>query len=331
MIHEFLSDPNWINPQIDYLLWLQNIRMHSSRIFETIFLYITRLGELYIPTIVMALIYWCIDSETGIYLFALNACGLWLSKIFKMAACVYRPWVLSDKIHPAQAAIKMAKGYSFPSGHTLMATTTWGGLAFVLRKLKIICALLVILVLLIGFSRNYVGVHTPQDVLCSLFIGLFLIFAAYYLLKWCTKNKNRYLYLLPVIDILGIITLLYIIFKPYPADYVNGKLLVDPKGAIYIAVLYMGWILGILNGLFLSKRFFPFDAQKGSLKFKITSALVGIILLGIICAATENYLFASDRSFVVVFGLMFVIGLFITAIYPYILTKLQNKTVKSED
>lgn len=327
MLHEILSSNSWITPQIDYLVWLQNIRMHCGGIFDTCFLSITALGELLIPTMVICVIYWCVNANAGLYLFTLNSIGLLVAHFLKMVACIYRPWILSDRVKPIESALKMSGGYSFPSGHSSMASTTWGGMAFLLRNKKILCTLIILMILLIGFSRTYVGVHTPQDVIVGISIGLIFVFFVHFLLKWCDKNKNRYIYSMICFSILTVLASFYMINKPYPQDYVNGKLLVNPSHAIYLTILYSGWVMGMFNGAFLTKRFFPFDAKQGSLKNKIIRALIGVfILLGTFCSL-DKYLFNEIWSYPVAFLVMFGIGLFITAIYPFIFTQI-NKMLK---
>ena len=49
---EFLSDPQWIQPQIDFLLHVQNIRINCSDIFDKFFLSVTIFGELWLPTMI---------------------------------------------------------------------------------------------------------------------------------------------------------------------------------------------------------------------------------------------------------------------------------------
>lgn len=70
-------------------------------------------------------------------------------------------------------------GYSFPSGHAMLALAFYGFLIYVIwqinlskRSKKILTVLLVILIPLIGFSRIYLGVHYPSDILGGFVIAL---------------------------------------------------------------------------------------------------------------------------------------------------------------
>lgn len=61
---------------------------------------------------------------------------------------------------------------SFPSGHTSSTLTVVTVLVWKLRQNKIIVALLILFAFLIGFSRIYVGVHYPLDVLTGAAVGI---------------------------------------------------------------------------------------------------------------------------------------------------------------
>ncbi|WP_150268479.1 phosphatase PAP2 family protein [Paenibacillus tepidiphilus] len=65
-----------------------------------------------------------------------------------------------------------AAGYSFPSGHSMAAFTLYGVLAYLLwrhtrsRKERLLLILFAVLMTLgIGWSRIYLGVHYPSDVI----------------------------------------------------------------------------------------------------------------------------------------------------------------------
>jgi membrane-associated phospholipid phosphatase len=75
--------------------------------------------------------------------------------------------------------IATAAGFSFPSGHAMVALTVYGALAFIAaasaksRPVRVtILAAAAGLVLAIGFSRLYLGVHYVSDVLAAYGAGL---------------------------------------------------------------------------------------------------------------------------------------------------------------
>ena len=78
------------------------------------------------------------------------------------------------------AALGHAAGYSFPSGHAMGATLLFGSLAYVIyfsidhsRRLRLLAVTLcVLMILCIGASRIYLGVHYLSDVLAGFAAGL---------------------------------------------------------------------------------------------------------------------------------------------------------------
>lgn len=314
-----LSNPSWLNPQIDFLLFLQNIRIAQPEFIDKFFLSITIFGEFWLPTLICAIVYWCIDFKAGLYLFTLEGFNSVMTHFLKMLACVYRPWVLSDKIHPSKLAVPFAKGYSFPSGHSAMSSSVLGGTAFILRRKPIICILLICLILLIGFSRLWLGVHTPQDVVCGLLIGLASIFIVDRIINYAEKRQNRYLILAFILNITVALILLYICrFNTYRTDYVSGELLVNPAKSIYSTVVIYGYLLGLLNGAFLCRRFFPFDPHKTTIKNRITIGIIGSIFIVAGLKNIVGYIIMNELPTKIVFLAMFFTGLFITLLYPII-------------
>lgn len=320
-----LSNPDWINPQIDVLLFLQKIRLGLPEVIDKLFLSITIFGEFWLPTIICAIVYWCVDFKAGVYLFSLESINVFLAHLFKMLACVYRPWILDNRIQPSKLAVAFAKGYSFPSGHSVMSSSVLGGLAYVLRKKKLISVLLVCLVLLVGFSRLWLGVHTPQDVICGLTIGFILVFALNPLINWAEKDKNRYLYLLGIINILVVLALIYVYyFNTYRMDYVSGELLVDPQKLKYNSVIVYSYALGLLNGCFLCRRFFMFEPKEVSVKRRILRGFLGILAVILLLKYVLEYFIMNVADLKSGVISMFLTGLFVTLIYPVIFTKIKK-------
>jgi undecaprenyl-diphosphatase len=69
--------------------------------------------------------------------------------------------------------------YSFPSNHAANVTGAMLILAFFYRRSKFVCGGLA---LLVGYSRIYLGVHYPSDVLAGMLIGISL--ALFWILLW---------------------------------------------------------------------------------------------------------------------------------------------------
>jgi membrane-associated phospholipid phosphatase len=75
--------------------------------------------------------------------------------------------------------IATASGFSFPSGHAMVSLTVYGALAFVIvattksrRARVLVLGTATALVLAIGFSRLYLGVHYVSDVLAAYGAGV---------------------------------------------------------------------------------------------------------------------------------------------------------------
>jgi undecaprenyl-diphosphatase len=73
-------------------------------------------------------------------------------------------------------------GFSFPSGHALLSATAFGIVAVLVLRSRLpggarqlVAALLALLVLLVGVSRIYLGVHYPSDVLAGWIAGLAVV------------------------------------------------------------------------------------------------------------------------------------------------------------
>lgn len=86
------------------------------------------------------------------------------------------------RIRPEEFFLVLEKGYSFPSGHAMIAVPFYGYLAYlywrIRRKNAILLIVLTIgLVVGIGFSRIYLGVHWFSDVAAGYFCGSIWLFS----------------------------------------------------------------------------------------------------------------------------------------------------------
>ncbi|MBI4051843.1 MAG: phosphatase PAP2 family protein [Elusimicrobia bacterium] len=156
---------------------LYRLHTFSSPGLDRFFIALTRLGDPRVLTFLFALTALCLFffklRSEAITAASMGITSWILTKFLKHIFTRMRPhlWVWSDPSY----------GYSFPSGHTLGSAVFYGWLAWFLgqtypRHKTKFYGIAFLLVGLIGFSRIYLGVHWPSDVLGG-WIGGILILA----------------------------------------------------------------------------------------------------------------------------------------------------------
>lgn len=98
-----------------------------------------------------------------------------------------------------ELAVRIIKegGYSFPSGHSMNCLVIYGMLIYLTRRYcrnkriaNIITVALSLLILAIGCSRVYVGVHFPTDILGGWSLGIAVLTAAIIIFERIRGGKN---------------------------------------------------------------------------------------------------------------------------------------------
>lgn len=197
---------------MSFLYLLEKIRMPG---LNELMLAVTRLGEETAFLVAALVIFWCVDKKKGYYIMAVGFLGTMLNQMVKLTCRVPRPWILDPDFKILEQAREAAAGYSFPSGHTTSAVGTFGCLAASTEK-KCWRNLCILLAALVGFSRMYVGVHTPSDVLVGAGMACLLVG----LLRKPTL-KGGHMQMKAVIAVMlavSVVFLLYVSFWNFPAD-----------------------------------------------------------------------------------------------------------------
>jgi len=270
---------------MNFLLLLQEFRNATDGVFTSFFQKATFFGELNTALVLLAIVYWCIDKYLGTYLLmGWN----WLRQVnglFKIMVCEYRPWIQNSAIVPDETAIKTATGYSFPSGHTMNASAVFGGITVQKRMgkgIRIVCA---IVVLLTGFSRMYLGVHFPQDVLVGIIVGLPVMYACSVVMDKYSDTKNADLVIASISICTAILIAIYAAFKSYPVDYdAEGQILVDGAKMAKDTFTGVGWNVGYFVGWIIERRFVNFTVE-GSISekgFRLILGLMGFYLMSLL-------------------------------------------------
>jgi membrane-associated phospholipid phosphatase len=158
--------PGWINPEINIVLFFQSLGSWLAIPMK----FFTFLGSETFYLLIAPALYWCIDAAMGLRLGIYLSISAGVHSIIKILFHAPRPyWVDRDV-----TAFSSESSFGMPSGHSQNAVVVWGSLAASLKK-KWATVGAVILIILIGLSRIYLGVHFPSDVLAGWMIGAILL------------------------------------------------------------------------------------------------------------------------------------------------------------
>ncbi len=96
---------------------------------------------------------------------------------------------LFQRKRPLSPLLKAVKGLSFPSGHAITAVTFYGLMIFIVWQQVdidwvryLVCSLLVVLIITIGYTRVYLRVHYASDVLAGFIIGMLWLLISLFVL-----------------------------------------------------------------------------------------------------------------------------------------------------
>ncbi len=227
------------------------IQMVRGPALDSIFKIITFMGEEQFFMLLLPLVLWCVDFTLGMRLgvtFLLSAYGnLVLKGVFGHP----RPFDLDPGVR-----LHEASGYGLPSGHSQSAVVAWGVLATEIRKAWL-WAVAVLLMVLIGFSRVYLGVHFPTDVLAGWAVG-------------------------------GVVLLLYVLLRQPVERWITrtglaGRLVVAVVGPLALLLLFptdgavspVASLMGVGVGGLLTAEYVPFSAE-GPLSQRLVRFLAGV-------------------------------------------------------
>ena len=311
-----------INILIDPLLYLQFLREITNGAFNSFFVTCSLFGETTIMIILISMVYWCLDKKLGQYILLCQAGADLVNGLAKVIACVYRPWILDSRVQPVKEAIPGATGYSFPSGHVTTATTFFGGAALRGNFSKALKILLVICMLLVGFSRNYLGVHSVLDVIFGIIFTFIVLLIFSKLFDKLEEKPNLDIIISIAGTIIAIFIVVFALTKSYPLDYdAAGKLIVDPAILTLDTFRNAGTAIGAFICWPIERRFVKFTTD-GSLQTKVIRFICGFIGLELVVTVIMPLLGENPAG---CFLQNFVLGAFVILIYPAIIKFFQNR------
>lgn len=236
---------------MEFLYLLEDIR---NSFLNSVMLIITSFGEEIFFMIAAMVFLWCKDKYDGYYMLFVGFTGTQINQLLKVTFRIERPWVSDKNFKAVEKAIPEATGYSFPSGHTQNSVGTFGTI-FATTKNIVIRILCILGIILVPFSRMYLGVHTPLDVGVSFIIAIALVLIFDPIIKAARKSDK----------VMRIIILVFILISVAQAVYMSITLWDEAEenlqNGLKNAYKMLGAVLGLAVVFELDTRFIRFKTK----------------------------------------------------------------------
>ena len=272
----------------------------------TVFMYgITRLGTVGAYMVLVPLVYWCFDEKKGLRLGTALLVSAWLNLALKFLLNQPRPFF--PGYDPSLGMVAERLG-GLPSGHAQHSLVVWIILASWGKK-PVHYVLAALFCLLMAFTRIYLGVHFPTDILGGWLIAG-LILCAYF---FAGKRLEALLESTPRAGMIACAALSFIMILYRPSIEL---------------LLPGGLLLGMGTGFFLNRRNIGFSASAlcgriGTAKYLTLVArfAFGIAGMALLFFATERVvpLFYGTDNYQLFFFLRFaLLAIWATAGAPWL-------------
>lgn len=244
---------------------------------DKLMLLVTQLGEETAFLVAAMIVFWCVDKKKGYYVMAVGFFGTLLNQFLKLVFRIPRPWVADPNFTVVEGAVEAAAGFSFPSGHSTSSVGTFGAIGYASGNsaVKWICYGVCVLV---PFSRLYLGVHTPADVLVGAAMALALVLTVKPVV-YRGGHKGMKI-LIAVMLAMAVGMLVYVERNPagFAADDVNYL------SGLKNAYTMLGCLIGVAVVYFVDYRFLKFETD-AIWWAQIIKAVLG---LGVVLAVKEG-------------------------------------------
>lgn len=238
---------------MSFLYALESIR---HPLLDGFFSVITYLGSEWLFIAAAVIVFWCVNKRDGYYLLAAGLLGTVLNQFLKITCRVARPWVRDPHFTIVESARAGATGYSFPSGHSQNVTVVMGCLARTVKKTWV-RVVSVVCIVLVCFSRMYLGVHTPADVAVGMACALVLVWGLYPIFRRSGEKPWLVTAVFAFAAAVSLGAVLYVELYPWDAGVDAENL----ASAVKNSYTMLGCALGVLVGQPIERRYVNFDTR----------------------------------------------------------------------
>ena len=284
--------------------------------------------------IMLPLLYWCVDTALGLRVGLILLFSTWLNDVFKILFNDPRPYWISTDVK----AYANESSFGAPSGHSQTAVAVWGMIAYYVNR-RWVWVTCVAVMVLIGLSRMYLGVHFPSDVLIGWLIGVILLLcfirfwdpvAAW--LKRLTFAQQVLVAFLVSLGFIGAVQLAILSLGDWtmPEEWLINASAAFPDGPepdpvdLSGAITSAGTLFGLSLGLAWFTRQGGFSVE-GSLGQRAVRFLVGLVGVAILYAGLKIIFPSGDGALPYLFRYLrySLVGAWVSAGAPWLFLRMK--------
>lgn len=290
-----------IQTGIDFAIWFQVLGSWLEAPMKGF----TLLGSEEFFLLVLPIVYWCVDADLGIRMGGILLITGGINDILKLAFHGPRPYWVSTHVK----ALSAETSFGLPSGHAQIATGLWGIVAAQIKR-PWAWAVATFVIVMIGTSRLYLGVHFLHDVLSGWAIGLLVLWGFLRLwdstVSWVkTKSGGQQVILALLVSILMLVsgTIAFGALRNWtiPPEWISNSLaagveeLPNPV-TLNSIITSAATLFGLLAGLAWFTTRGGFEAG-GPLGLRVLRFLIGLLGIAILWYGLGE-IFPGDENLV---------------------------------
>ncbi len=279
---------------------LNSIHLFIGGWFDIFMITITKMGDEIFYTLFLPVLFWCYDKKNSIKIGIIFLISITLNDMIKEIFKNPRPEPSNLMEGIRELCIRYRPSTpGFPSGHTQGSLSMWGAIMYLIRN-RTIVILGLIMIILIPYSRMYLGVHFLGDVMGGYILGFLTLATVIPLILYMEK---RYDAIGDMPLIIAIIVIPLVLYNVLPGRAIHN---------------YMGVLSGFLLGALLGRDRIQFNPRNKTLSniIKVAVGLVGLFLI------KEGVKLILPSIPVAGFFRYWLMGFWITFVAPWIFSRI---------
>ena len=198
------------------------LQSFASAPLDAVVLLLTNLGSEDAYIVMLVITYLALSPKVGQRLGIALLMTFYINQNAKAFFDTPRPFVLEPSLARSEAAKETALGAAFPSGHAQGAATFWFLAAYYVNR-RWFGILATALVLIIGLSRVYLGVHFPIDIVGGVLLGIGVLIAALWAFEVALSMSAIPTWLVCLVGI-GVPLLFHLLYPTVDSDFILGAM-----------------------------------------------------------------------------------------------------------